>query len=369
MNDLKKVSKQRYMGCLQGGAIGDALGAPIEFYSLDEIRTRFGKKGIKDYIEYQGNKGEFTDDTQMTLFTAEALLRGEYRSVFNGIKGTLNALAHQSYLRWLHTQDIPASYQNENEGNYDIERGWLMKQKELNKKRAPGKTVLAALQGGRAGRINNPINNSKGCGTVMRIAPVGLMYYGNRKKAFTIACDFAAITHGHPTGYLCAGFLASVISDLAINTDLRKSIENAIGILKKWDNYNETLNAIENCLKLFEDIKSDKVELIAETIEKLGNGWIAEEALSMSLFACLVYKNNFKNGVLFAVNHGGDSDSTGAITGNILGLINGLEQIPDKWIERLLAQDIVKQMGEDLHTRLKGNKTNPDYEWKKKYAN
>ena len=90
----------------------------------------------------------------------------------------------------------------------------------------------------------------------------------NRKKAFTIACDFAAITHGHPTGYLCAGFLASVISDLAINTDIRKAIENAIVILKKWNNYNETLTAIENCLKLYEHIKN---EICQENERKIQN--------------------------------------------------------------------------------------------------
>jgi len=355
------------IGCLLGGAIGDALGAPIEFMSLNEIRTRYGKDGVKDYVEFSDGHGEFTDDTQMTLFTAEALLRAEQRAMEKGIGGALPIIAHHSYLRWLHTQDVPVRIENVKRGVYDIEEGWLIKQKSLFKRRAPGNSCLSALSSGIAGTIENPINQSKGCGTIMRIAPVGLMFAGHNEHSFKIGCELSAITHGHPSGYLSAGFFASLISDLAIGVELDKAIENALVILRKWDNCLETLRAVNSATELFRKVNASGIVPSAEQIEELGQGWIAEEALSMSLFASLVYENDFEKGLLYSINHSGDSDSTGSITGNILGLINGEESINKQWIEKLDAHDIVSQMGEDLFIRVKGSTYETDEEWWEKY--
>ena len=363
----KQQPLDKYIGCLLGGAIGDALGAPIEFMSLNEIRSKFGKDGVKNYIEYADGHGEFTDDTQMTLFTAEALLRAEHRAMLKGIGGALPIIAHHSYLRWLHTQNFPLNIEKVKQGVYDIEKGWLIKQKALYKRRAPGNTCLSALSSGIAGTIDNPINNSKGCGTIMRIAPVGLMYSGNNEYSFKIGCELSAITHGHPTGYLSAGFFASVISDLAVGVKLDKAIENGLVILRKWDNCLETLRAVNSATELFQKVKTSGINPGAEEIEKLGQGWVAEEALSMSLFASLVYENDFEKGVLYSINHSGDSDSTGSITGNLLGLINGKESIPINLIEKLEAHDIVSQMGEDLFIRVKGSTYDADDEWWEKY--
>lgn len=198
-SNMKKVSIEKYNGCIIGGAVGDALGAPIEFMTISEIRSRFGTKGIKDYVEYAGGKGEFTDDTQMTLFTAEALLRAEHRAMLKGIRGALNKITHDSYLRWLYTQGI------EVESGFKKD-GWLIKQEALYKRRAPGNTCLMALKSGNACSIDHHINDSKGCGTIMRMAPVGLMYFGDNRNAFNIGCELSAITHGHPSGYLSGGF-------------------------------------------------------------------------------------------------------------------------------------------------------------------
>jgi len=364
---MGKIDISHYIGCLIGGAVGDALGAPIEFLSLSQIRAKFGKNGISDFVEFENNTGEFTDDTQMTLFTAEALLRAYHRAMLKGIGGALNAIAHHSYLRWLHTQNIGVNIDNIKDGKYDVEKGWLIKEKVLYNRRAPGNTCISALSSGIAGTIENPINDSKGCGTIMRVAPVGLMFEGDNENAFKVACELSAITHGHPTGYLSAGFFASIISDLAIGIELRKSIDNAIQILENWDNHSETKNAVNAAIDLFEKTKSQSDKISAETIEKLGQGWIAEEALSMSLYASLIFERDLKNGILFSVNHSGDSDSTGSITGNILGLINGIDKIPVKWKDNLIGHEIVKQVAEDLHLKMKGDSLNSNDEWWKKY--
>lgn len=364
---MAKTTENNYIACLLGGAIGDALGAPIEFLKIDEIYSKHGENGVTDYVEFENNMGEFTDDTQLTLFTAEALLRAEHRAVLRGVGGALPKITHYSYLRWLHTQNIGINIKNIQLSDNDLTSGWIVNQKELHKKRYPGNTCIEALSSGIAGTIKKPINNSKGCGTIMRMAPVGLFYFGKNELAFNTACELAAITHGHPTGYLSAGVFASIIADLAVNIDLEIAIQQAVKTLKKQNNHQETLAAIEKSLSFFNKYQSDIDNINAKTIEELGQGWIAEEALSIALFCSLEYKNDFEKGVLLSINHSGDSDSTGSITGNILGLINGVQKIPEKWITNLKHHKIVEEIAKDLYIQIKGDSTNEDENWWEKY--
>ena len=184
---------------------------------------------------------------------------------------------------------------------------------------------------------------------------------------FQTAIELSAITHGHPTGYLSAGFFASVISDLATGEDLEVSIRNARDILLQQDHHGETIEAVDRAMALYRDVAQSGRDPDPEMIIRLGEGWIAEEALAISLFASLVYKNDFRKGVLYAVNHSGDSDSTGSITGNILGLINGIDSIPGKWTINLMYDDLVRQVAEDLYIQVKGDPYNPDDSCWEKY--
>lgn len=363
----EKLPQKNYIGCLVGGAIGDALGAPVEFNSIASIRSSYGNDGVRDYVEYQDGFGEFTDDTQMTLFTAEGLLRTIHREVIKGIGGALLPITHHSYLRWLHTQGIQVLSENIPSGVYDIEKGWLLKQRILYKQRAPGNTIVSALRSGHCGKVDKPINDSKGCGTVMKIAPVGLIFHGNNKEAFKTGCEISAITHGHPSGYLSAGFLASVIADVANGLSLLQSIRNALAILMEWNDYEETFSAVEKAINLFQQTKGRPMDVSAAEVEQLGGGWVAEEALSISLYASLIHENDFERGVILAINHSGDSDSTGSVTGNILGLINGYDRIPLRWKEKLRGEEIVRQMAEDIFIQVKGDSYHLDDEWNEKY--
>lgn len=361
-----------YIACLLGGAIGDALGAPIEFMNISDIKYRYGSSGIVDYVEYPDGTGEFTDDTQMTIFTAEGLIRSWNRARERGIIGAMHIIVHDSYLRWLHTQSesLFLGKYNRAMSIKPSENGWLLRQKELFKRRAPGTTCLTALQSGQVGTIEEPLNKSKGCGGIMRVAPVGLVFPGQNEFSFKTASEFAAFTHGHPSGYLSAGFFASVISDLAVGINLEESINNALAILKNLKACSETLHAVESVLNLFAEkrsLMSQEPNKIPGFIEQLGAGWVGEEALAISLFCSLLYQNDFEKGVLAAVNHSGDSDSTGSITGNILGLINGINSIPEKWIKNLRYNNIVSTIGEDLHTVVKGNSNEIDPEFWDKY--
>ena len=99
-----------FAGCLLGGAVGDALGAPVEFLSLSEIRARFGPGGIHGFVPAYDRVGAITDDTQMTLFTAEGLIRGDNRAREKGIGGGPIHCVHHAYLRWYETQGGRAAY-------------------------------------------------------------------------------------------------------------------------------------------------------------------------------------------------------------------------------------------------------------------
>lgn len=327
-----------YLGCLVGGAVGDALGAAIEFWSLSEIISKFGPEGISDYAMAYGKKGAITDDTQMTLFTAEGLILHKVRHYDQ----TIAEIVYHAYLRWLSTQKDT----NENQlltkyGSCAIEDGILTGFKDLHALRAPGNACMSALASGKIGTIHDPINNSKGCGGVMRIAPVGLFLASD--MVFDTACDIAAITHGHPSGYLAAGCMAEIISQIVSGAKLTDGIESAIRILKTKPDHRECLDGIYSALKAW---KNEPVSF--ETVEKLGMGWIAEEALAIGLYCTLAAENDFEKGIRLAVNHSGDSDSTGSIAGNILGVLLGKDAIPSKYVKSLELIEVIEEIAEDL---------------------
>lgn len=221
----------RVRGCLIGGAVGDALGAGVEFLKLDEIRSRFGLFGVGDYTQAYGRRGAITDDTQMTLFTAEGLIRAWARFGERGICHS-PSIVHHAYLRWLLTQ-----------GERPIKRdlhintdGWLFAVRGLHHRRAPGNTCLQALRHAEDWGVPSVArNHSKGCGGVMRVAPVGLFrpVIGELDAVFEEAVKAAALTHGHPTGSLAAGYFAATIAGLVSGVSLDRALDDADELLRR----------------------------------------------------------------------------------------------------------------------------------------
>lgn len=335
--------QERFLGCLLGGAVGDALGAPVEFMSRAAILRQFGPNGITDYAPAYGGLGTITDDTQMTLFTAEGLIRAWVRGCFKGITTYTGVTAH-AYLRWLQTQGERSNC------NVDIgadNPGWLFQHPQLHHRRAPGNTCLAALRA--MCSFGDPAqNDSKGCGGVMRVAPVGLFTWRLHQQespqhAFQLGKELAALTHGHPTGVLTGGVLAVLIQALTGGASLPEALATAKPLLQKDVDHEETLRAIEKAeaLAVF-DISP------ADAITQLGQGWVAEEALAISLYCALVAQD-VKHGIILAVNHDGDSDSTGSIVGNLLGTMHGVEAIPAEWLHTLELRSVITELAEDLY--------------------
>lgn len=319
----------RSLGCLLAGAAGDALGAPVEFMSRAEIVRRFGPHGIRNYAPAYGGIGKITDDTQMTLFTAEGSLRALAASR-SGAPTDNAAIMHRAYLRWLLTQ-------GERGGN-DIERsGWLIEQPELHSRRAPGNTCLSALR-----KAGGERNDSKGCGGIMRVAPCGIVHAGAPSVAFEAGLAAAKLTHGHPTGYLAAGVFAAFIAQLMADSTLPEAVGSARQILVEHANHAETLAALDAAQHLAGSGTAPQ-----DAIPLLGEGWIAEEALAIALY-CALSAPSLEDGITNAVNITGDSDSTGALAGNLLGALHGTAAIPLRWLATLELRVVIETVARDL---------------------
>ncbi len=329
----ERRSREHYLGCLLGGAVGDALGAGIEFDDAEALAAKHGPGGIADYVAVYGREGAITDDTQMTLFTADALLRWDNARRAGRLRSPV-VFGREAYLRWLHTQGV--AWRPEMG-----KPGWLVKERGLHARRAPGNTCLAALQKGGKGTPSEPANESKGCGGVMRMAPVGLVRAG-LLDPFAEGSALAAVTHGHPSGYLSAAFLAALVAELAGGAELRDGIERSSRRLERELGHAETLVAVERAVS-FAEGRGEPRELIV----RLGEGWTGEEALAIALY-CVLRARSFEEGVLLAVNHGGDSDSTGSIAGNLLGLLLGVAAIPARWLDRLELRALTEELALDL---------------------
>ena len=336
--------RHRARGCLLGGAVGDALGAPVEFMKRADIEARFGPGGVSRYFPAYGAPGNITDDTQMTLFTAEGLLLGWADGCETG-SACLVESTRKAYLRWLHTQA-----ENPGEATPGTPAdGWLLQHARLHARRGPGATCLGVLEATKNGDEAAASNDRKGCGGVMRVAPVGLFFWRPEgaysiRPAFMLAHELAGLTHGHPTGRLSAGVLAAIIAALADGMTLDGALAVARHLLAQHDGHEETLLAI-NRAESFARAGTPP----AEAVPALGEGWLADEALAIAIY-CALTADSFERGVAMAVHHDGDSDSTGSIAGQLLGTLHGVDAIPDAWLEPLELREVIGDMADRLAT-------------------
>ena len=308
----------RLLGCLFGGAVGDGFGYAIEFDRLATIRAKHGPEGLTEPLLTNG-KLVVSDDTQMTLFTAEALAETSRPDVF------IDA-CRAAYLRW---------YETQRDRRPEVGGVGLLRHPSLWARRAPGNTCMSALAAGGTGTIERPINDSKGCGGVMRTAPIGLIYPAD--IAFDLGARASALTHGHPSGYLSGGAMAAIVSGLRGGLELTKAVVDAIDLLRGREGADETIVALEAAMALAGKPGCDGQDIARGA---LGEGWVGEEALAIAVYACLV-SERFEDAIRIAANHDGDSDSTASIAGQLLGASGVLMQIPWDWIERLDVFDAV----------------------------
>ncbi|EIW6162817.1 ADP-ribosylglycohydrolase family protein [Salmonella enterica subsp. enterica serovar Saintpaul] len=325
---MKTEMISRFKGCLLGGAIGDALGAPVEFKSLAQIKKYLGEEGVTQFMPCYGGTGSITDDTQMSLFTAEALLRAH------------NETDPKYQGNYLHANSVGLLfwYKTQTENKPHPKYTGLLADPRLFSTRAPGATCMSAIRA-MTNNMQFANNNSKGCGTVMRMAPVGLYAHATDAiDAYTTGCNFSRQTHGHPTGYIAGGAFALLIKWLADGMALKEAVCKLIIELEFTESGDEVTDILVKALKLASTCLEPH-----KAIKLLGEGWIAEEAMAIAVYCALVAKD-FRHGVLMAVNHDGDTDSTGSMAGNILGVMLGIEAIPQEWIDGVELRDVVEDM-------------------------
>jgi ADP-ribosylglycohydrolase len=315
----------RVLGCLLGGAVGDAFGYEVEFSRLPEIRHRFGPRGMLEPVRH-GGRLVVSDDTQMTLFTLEGLVRAQAAGCLADIAATLEHI-RLATLDWYLTQSTsprPASF-----------TGTLGRARLLQARRAPGNTCLSACAQGATGTPERPINDSKGCGGVMRVAPIGLVRTYTVAQAFELAARAAAQTHGHPEGFLPSGCMAAIVRGLVEGQGLAEATAGAVRVLAGWPRAARTLEAVA------------AAQAPGATVAGLGEGWVGEEALAIGLHAALVAER-YEDAVRLASNHDGDSDSTASVAGQLVGAWKGAGAIPAAWAEGLDCGAELTKLASDL---------------------
>ena len=363
----------RYLGCIIGGAVGDALGYPIEFMREDEIHSRFGEDGIATLAQAAeldwSDVAFFSDDTQMSLFTAAGLLAPAARAE-SAHESAIPSINHvwEAYHDWLFTQEMLGEADHESQHR----RLWLAYLEPLQHRRAPGNTCISAIWGNVQGRPDLPINDSKGCGGVMRVAPVPLFCAAcidDNQVAEIVAADLsaqaAALTHSHTMGWIPAALLSRIISRSLVTVpspdasqrfvQLDEIIASATKALAKdyegAAHMDEFLQAVGVARKLArEAVTSAGRTFDLDAIHTLGGGWVGDEALHIALYASLAHVDDFGAAIRCAVNHNGDSDSTGAIAGNLLGALLGIDAVRNSFnLDDLEQVPLLEEIATELY--------------------
>lgn len=331
--------RARARGCLLGGAVGDALGTPIKNLSLDAIHAAHGPLGVQSFLPAFGKAGAVSAITQMTLFTAEGIIRAHVRQQMKGMCHPPSVVAH-AYARWLVTQG------GRPQTTHEIDNGWLVQRHDLHHRRGPSETCMAALQRDDLfGNLTAP-NRSKGAAALTRIAPVAFATdrdgVDGARSVFQLAVEIAAITHGHWTAWCAAGAFTVVVHALLWGYPLEAGIARARLLIGGEAGHQETEAVLDLVVTLVA-----KGTPTPEVIVRLGRGQLAHEALGLALF-CALTAQEYEDGVLAAVNSDGDSDAAGALTGQLLGASLGETSIPDRWLGKLECRREVETIANDL---------------------
>ncbi len=292
-----------FVGALLGTFVGDALGAPLE--------GRAGRRHLKDgpvreMIDGRHSRGCYTDDTQMMIALAEALIESD-------------------------GEPTPELIIDRFLANYDPSRGYgwgAHKLMQLWKKGADWQQAACQIFP----------DGSFGNGAAMRIAPVGVLYHGDRAKLGELARLSAKITHAHPLGVQGALLQAHAIG-LAIRYRRGGTLSPANFILDllalardEFDLYREKLLIIKDFL---DSPRSRSPNGARKVARALGVGFTAPDSVPTAIFSFLIHHSSFEDAVVFAVNLGGDADTIGAMCGAVAGAYLGIEAIPDRWLDAL----------------------------------
>ncbi len=317
LNLTTYMGTDKAKGIIYGLAIGDALGKPTEFMTLSAIKAEYGEKGIQDLPE----PALFTDDTQMSIAIAEALIKTRDQDV-----DSIMAAVKDEFVKWLHSPE---------------------------NNRAPGNACLTGVANLEKGMhwTESGVAGSKGCGTAMRAAPIGYLFQHDPEKLREVAHASGICTHGHPTAdAACIG--AAYLIKLALDgvepeNMIPKLLQFTEGISSEFD---EAINKVGECIEQESRLTSSPVHPFADSPVPavLGEGWVGEEAVALALYCFLKYPDSYEKTVVRGANTNGDSDSSACIAGSISGAYLGIDAIPDRCIKDIEKSEYL----DDLAMRL-----------------
>jgi len=306
-----RISKNNFRGCILGGAAADAKG----------------------YNAKSGGKELISDNTQLMSFTLDGIVWADDRAIRRGVYAYIPCMFY-SYQKWYYTQTG-----NLADKSYEfILKGEILDWEELFARRGTGETTLTALAGSignKYGTLKNRINNSKGCGGIVRVAPIGLYFWKNEDMAFKMAMESAALTHGHTDAILSSGFYAALIADLVSGAELNDAVDSALNCLKKNERHEVCCASIQKAVKLAGSRKSP-----LKCIQELGDGHSADEAAAIAVFIILRYKDDFQGAISTATGFPGNTNSVPPLVGGALGAYLGQDVIPKKWINTVELYDL-----------------------------
>lgn len=330
----------RTRGSVAALALGDALGAKVEFWGREQIEAEFGAAGIRTLEPWEGHAaGSYTDDTQMTLMTARGILRAEALGEPDPTTAVID-----KYVVWFQLQDDP----------------WH--------RRGPGTSCLSATSALMLDPTPRPAGGQgRGCGAVMRMAPAGL---AGLPDPFGLGAWLGVLTHAHPAGFLSAGALAEIVHHLVDGRSLDDSIDAALKRLADvraaedgwpslpWWPQTRQWPALPVPLEHGRDIVAtalgDARELASsgradvDAISELGEGWIGDEALAIAVLCVLRHADDLVDCLAAAASHRGDSDSTACIAGAIAGARLGITAVPGDWLEKLEDREVILDLADRL---------------------
>ena len=292
--------ESKLRGYLFGTACGDALGRPVEHLTLEQIKEKYGDKGILELPP----ASPWTDDTQLMLVLARGLLRGAELE----IPQLMNTIAEE-FVLWLNEPDLGAG----------------------------ATSTGAALKLREGAHWSKSAIRSKTCGSLMRVGIMGFIYRNDPEKLMKAAMLSGRITHSHP------------VSDAASIAGAY-AVKMALDGIEPEEMFEPLLRVTEGISQEFTDALEDSYKTAHSGIgdeaalKKLGPGWYADETFALAYFCTLRYPEDYKKAVQTAVNITGDSDSVGSVAGGILGARLGIEEVPVSWIEALKDKEELEKM-------------------------
>jgi len=298
---------------LFGVAVGDALGVPVEFKSRQTISNNPVTDMI-GYGTYNLPAGTWSDDSSLTFCLAEALTQS-----FD-----LNVIA-QNFVKWTHE-------------NY-----WTPRGNVFDIGIATRQAISKLARGERPELAGGFDVSSNGNGSLMRISPL-LFYLLDKSinERYEITKQVSSITHGHIRSVIACFYYLEFARQLFERKDKFEIYKN---LQIEITDHLISLSINQTEIALFDRLlKSDIHKLDENQIHS--SGYVLH-TIEASIW-CLLTTDNYKDAVLKAVNLGEDTDTTGAVTGGLAGILYGLENIPPKWITQIARKDDIANLAERL---------------------